>query len=1198
MDGLSAVIVQDYSRVATIGPPVVIPPAPPPLPQVIAPAIPEPPPPPIASAPGYTSHYVPMIIPGPVVPSVMDPVAATESGYVTNATFYSGDNSYFLKAGGSNTASNWYLYPSQTGQLEFLDNASTIILQSSTGQLLYDGSNVVAPWYLSPSLNGEVKLVDASGTQLLQSVDGQLFYNAELLATASSIQNISDWSLYPVLNSNGVDFDGFGLYNASSIQSAVVLASSLQVSSASISSLGVASLTVSGVLSSLGVSSFTAGNAVIGAGVVSSAQISSATFGTLDMATGSILRSGSLGLGGALPPYGSITSPDGVSLLWNGSTISAGGGGNVANWSYFPQLSTLSSITANSGSISTLQFRSGSVSSLTASVIDMNMGTLSNAVTINTVNLNVVDSLLGGGIVTIGPTVAGLPGILTVHGITNTQYLEATNAILNDGILSNYGSAYLASGGANACYVTGGFTQTPGENNVIHGAHLGALNGTVVIEGIAVGLDFCRIDVLPIGIDIITPTFVTIDAGGAANIAAGGAISFAAGSYIDLESANNSVYLSGTGFDSCDLIFENGGSVVNVGGIVGQGQGGAAFGNINGIQGYMDPVTSTGMAITNISELTGPLAGLFSSVTYSTIFSSVLEFNSTFGSTISSGVSTYYSTLTSTTIEENILTSTISTFLVNANGLNLYNVSSINGLSTATGFNVAITNILDMTSNPIKNLSSGTASTDAVNVGQLTTATGFRDGTEFYVSQDGSDFAGTGGILSPYKTIQFAITQAEAVSEAAAICVINVASGHYVENLVFQKGYIILNGSLQSQTGNEVCEITGSISIALTGASDIFNRQVSFNGFNITCGFGQAVTDTSSAAHTVSFQDCKCFVVNQFFSSTSAAADMRLYMTNVEVQQTSAASALSVIVTNVGQVEFERLEVNLTGNCSAIVIGGTSVLARFSLSTLDTGNASPTLLPLLSITSSTTSTHTLGNVAFAFASTVAKTATNAMYIASGINTAIIMLNCVFTLGGTASSTNYCIGYNGVGTPTIAGINNTSLSVNVVLPQTTTVQSGITQIQYTNIDPPVLGTYSSSIDQTIAVGSTPQALTFNTSQNYHGTLLVAGTRIYVGSQGNYAINYACQLQNTGALSIFTQTFLKKNGNLVANSAANATITTTTAYLQTSPQIIVQMNSGDYIEVWMNGPVTLSINALAASGTVPASPSVLLNIAQIR
>ena len=237
------------------------------------------------------------------------------------------------------------------------------------------------------------------------------------------------------------------------------------------------------------------------------------------------------------------------------------------------------------------------------------------------------------------------------------------------------------------------------------------------------------------------------------------------------------------------------------------------------------------------------------------------------------------------------------------------------------------------------------------------------------------------------------------------------------------------------------------------------------------------------------------------------------------------------MTTNLGLCEFERLDVNLVGNCTGLAIGGTSVLARCSLSTFDANNAAAILRPLITITSSTTAAHSLGSVAFSFTNAAAKTNTSAVYINSSINTALIALNCVFTLAGTANSTNFCVGYNGTGSPTIAGVNNTSLNVNVLLPQTTSVQSGITQIQYTNIDPPVLGTYSSSIDQTMAVASTPQALTFNTSQNYYGTLLVAGSRVYVGSQGNYQVNYQCQLQNTSAGSIFAQTFLKKNGALL-------------------------------------------------------------------
>jgi uncharacterized protein (DUF2345 family) len=480
------------------------------------------------------------------------------------------------------------------------------------------------------------------------------------------------------------------------------------------------------------------------------------------------------------------------------------------------------------------------------------------------------------------------------------------------------------------------------------------------------------------------------------------------------------------------------------------------------------------------------------------------------------------------------------------------------------------------------------------------TSSRFRDQTEFYVSNDGSDISGNGSILAPYQTIQKAITQAELISSAALVCVINVASGHYTEeNLTFNKGYVIVTGSLQSQTGNEVCELTGAISIACVGADDVFNRQVTFQGFNITQAQFQAVTDTSTAAHTVTFQDCKCFVNSQFFVSTATCSDMRVYMTNVEISQTNVASSLPVVLTNVGLCEFERVDITVNGNASAISVTGTSVLSRCSLTTLEIASTAATLAPLLNITSTTTATHSLGNVAFAYTSAIAKTATNAIYIASGIATAIIMLNCVFTLTGTASSTNNCIGYNGVGSPTIAGVNNTSLNVNVLLPQTTSVQSGITQIQYTNIQPPGLACYSSTADQAIAVSGTPVALTYNTTQFNQGTTLVANSRVYANAQGNYALSYSVELQHAGggATQIAT-TFLKKNGTTIANTGRQWSITSGSFQNAAMAEFVVSLNAGDYVEVFFTGDTSLSANATAAAGALPAIPSVVFNIRQFR
>jgi hypothetical protein len=222
-----------------------------------------------------------------------------------------------------------------------------------------------------------------------------------------------------------------------------------------------------------------------------------------------------------------------------------------------------------------------------------------------------------------------------------------------------------------------------------------------------------------------------------------------------------------------------------------------------------------------------------------------------------------------------------------------------------------------------------------------------------------------------------------------------------------------------------------------------------------------------------------------------------------------------------------------------------------------------------------------------------------MYINSGINTAIIMLNCVFTLGGTANSTNFCVGYSGVGSPTIAGVNNTSLSVNVLLPQTVTVQTGITQISYIDINPPGLATYSSSVDQPIALNLVPQALTFNTTQFNQGTTLLLNSRVYANAQGNYSLNYSVELQHTGGgPTQLATTFLKKNGTTIANTGRTWSISSASFQNAAMAEFVVALNAGDYIEVFFSGDTSLLANATAAAGALPAIPSVVFNIKQFR
>jgi len=111
-------------------------------------------------------------------------------------------------------------------------------------------------------------------------------------------------------------------------------------------------------------------------------------------------------------------------------------------------------------------------------------------------------------------------------------------------------------------YVSGGTTLDGG---LINGTSIGSLP----VEGI----NTVRIDVLPIGIDIISPTYITIDtlananmlaggaveitAGGAISVAAGGAVSIAGGSYIEYNTDQNYFRNTTSGNDYTDIYVGN-----------------------------------------------------------------------------------------------------------------------------------------------------------------------------------------------------------------------------------------------------------------------------------------------------------------------------------------------------------------------------------------------------------------------------------------------------------------------------------------------------------------------------------------------------------------------------------------------------------------------------------------------------------------
>ena len=744
---------------------------------------------------------------------------------------------------------------------------------------------------------------------------------------------------------------------------------------------------------------------------------------------------GETGPTGSPGPAGGPTGPTGAQGETGATGATGANGANGGNdWYNYVAMGPVNIGNQNVSNVGTLTGYQINVSNLSSgNIVGPVTGSVNGNVTGNTVrctNLNVYDSVGSGiGNVMIGSPFNGSPnaGNVQING-TMHVYRGFSELFMN----------------ANGLEYDGGSIA----------------NSIKLTTAPVIGFDYNSVRIeantiqAPLSILMTAPGYISMNAIGTANIATGGPQAFAAGSYINLESAQQEVWISGSGSDSCDLIFENGGQVLNSGGITFQPNGGGHINQCNFINGFYNSTLSTGLNMYNVSYITGPdTSQIVSSIFYSSIYGNETIYQSTtssFTSSIeffSSPMSTLYSSFSSFTdtfyessiVSSLTLSSIVTSTAVSTSGLTLNNVSSVSGLGGSTVFTSSILASADII-----------ALKDSIAPASLSTVSGrvkFRDTTEFYVSNNGNDVTGDGSFLNPYATIQKAITQAELISGAVQIPVINIASGKYVENLTFTKGYVMLCGALSTQTANEITEITGSATITCAGSADLFNRQVFFQGLNITCPAGSVWTDNSTTSHTVSFQDCKITCTNNFFNGISTGADARTFFSNCDIVSTASANATSIVRVNLGAVECDRLEISSAGTASLLEISGTARLFKCAFSQFESSSLSAT--PSAIILYSTTNVATapaFGSCSFAYTGATSKTASpasNGIRIASGVATTLILLDNVFTLTGATGSGNNAVGFTGVGVPTVIFSNNRALPGTA-----SSIQVGITKVPYT------------------------------------------------------------------------------------------------------------------------------------------------------
>jgi len=474
-----------------------------------------------------------------------------------------------------------------------------------------------------PSLNNAnwsefpaVSTIDASGNAIINTssveIDGQfltadatdLLLNGVPIATINNLSDIADWSIYPSL-SGGVDMATYRIKNASNIS--FVGGNTLVATGgkALVNGLDVVRLwSQCNALTDVNAGGHSIVNVGTGLGTIQTGSSNNILVNGVDVATAwsehpaiCNVNMNSNAITNATEVQCDTLELDNKNITATASDLYVNGNPVGSEWSTLPAISDVNVADNSIVNVSSLALIYGPSAS---AVLTASGGFLY-------VNGNKVAE--GGDVDTWSTHPAISDVAMNGHSISGAVSITSTNAIGSNGITSTgatnlYGDVYFhgfVGGGSSFQFVR---SSTPsvitatsdihfnGNSNVFNGncnilgsSSYAASNylygGTTIDGGLVRGCSIgClpepvfpyfntqRIDVLPAGINVITPTYVTIDGLGAFNVAMGGAVALAAGSYMTLEHGfglgSNGIYVQDTARDdAARLVFEFGGSVGN-----------------------------------------------------------------------------------------------------------------------------------------------------------------------------------------------------------------------------------------------------------------------------------------------------------------------------------------------------------------------------------------------------------------------------------------------------------------------------------------------------------------------------------------------------------------------------------------------------------------------------------------------------------
>ena len=154
----------------------------------------------------------------------------------------------------------------------------------------------------------------------------------------------------------------------------------------------------------------------------------------------------------------------------------------------------------------------------------------------------------------------------------------------------------------------------------------------------------------------------------------------------------------------------------------------------------------------------------------------------------------------------------------------------------------------------------------------------------------------------------------------------------------------------------------------------------------------------------------------------------------------------------------------------------------------------------------------------------------------------------------------------------------------------------TQVTNRINSPTAHGSYFDTTTQPNPVADTVNLFTYNSSVSEQGvTRGVPTSKIYVSQTGIYNFQFSAQLDKSGGSASAVYIWPRINGVNVPDSATKIVIDGPNNEIVAAWNFVLVMQANDYFELaWQSSDTDVIIPYVAASGNIPAIPSIILSV----